>query len=1307
VYSAAVAVATYPGTVSPLRGLDSFGEAERDVWHGREAERDDIAKMVTADGFRAGLLFGEPGVGKTSLVRAGLIPYLRDHGTVALTCEDLTQPAASFATGLSMFGIQPVANEAPVMFVTRAVANAVAGQQFVFVIDDVDLLCTDDRATAEMSDLFARVISRSAGRARFLFVCASERLNVLGALEKRTGSLFPPSTRYELSRLAPPAASEILDRVLSHAGIAADPALAAAVVQGIGRGRPVLPADLQIAGMAMRDLRITSAAELAKIGGPAELESAWLHNACKATGNERSALRLCAELAAGGPGPRAAEQIVRRISLDPVFAHTALGVLEARGVIIRGDANGATWMLRHEILIPRVKELTAPVRAAARQAFDLLGSKTATKGRLSLGELLTLHREGIVAATPEEALVVQRSRRYYMTIAAGIAAVPIVLLIIIWITMRGRVHFALAPGPGGDHVVVRGGPAGLQAFFWLPGAAGEEIADTGLTRAMVAPEAWKKIAARDLGSTTSGWSGLLGPLMAPQLAGLVDYATTGNEATLETLKKAARDPEDLAELLAMLRPIARGSAAEVQLVESALTTPSPAVQRAAIAAAGNAAQRRSDVYQETLSKALTSTDPELRRIAFASVRSLGDRGRALFAEALARGPDPAARRELLVEVSIATTDDTPSAANAVSVLADPDASPPLRERAKTQIKGALAKDRDAATTALTSLISLDRAPTDARMFAIELLRDVDPLPKSGNLVEAARAAFTSKSPAVRAAALPLYAKVDPVRAGGDLYAMLGDTTLDKPLRVAAALAWGEVAPTSKDAAQSALDRMLKDSDIDVRAAAATAAGKAGRAYQDRLYKMAKAENYPVRIGAARGLAASAESGGNLGVAVSGIAQLWREKGRPRRDAARIFAHLAKKKPQAVIAYLFQAAHVTEDPSLHPIGVEGLCNGSLAGSSDARGRLARSIDDPSVEVRRLVIACVAGGPDPVKNGSLIAIRLVRDPDSAIRGDAARVLAMAAAKGTKAAGINEAIVQLLDDPDPGVRLIAVRAVGGLGAEAPKAAAAALARLFERAGEGEKLALVRSAKQIGAADLIGLAIADNSPLVRVEAVDAALASGLRASATLSAALADFDPTVRKAALERLAAQKDKLEPAVLDRTLALAVRDPNPELSQLALTTIARVAAKEAVLARLHRALGSRAERERAQAAAAAIGLVDRDATLGLQLLEPLIDDASHDVRAAMLPALAAAYARTNDPVKLAGILRDAETHAMRRLVAAAAFVVLARTDTGRAASETVLGKVAKDGPAMARQTAKLVLGLITSKADGMAFLQELVP
>lgn len=1299
-----MAVATYPGTVSPLRGLDPFGEAERDVWHGRETERDEIAKLVTADGFRAGLVYGEPGVGKTSLVRAGLIPYLRDHGIVALACEDLSSPAQSFASGLSSFGIQPNAGEAPVAFATRAVSAAVAGQQFVFVVDDIDLMCADDKAIGELSDLFARVVSRSGGRARFLFVCASERQHMLGALERRTGSLFPPSARYELTRIPVASANSIFDRMLSLSGVAADPPLAHAVVEGISRGQPLLAADLQISAMAMRDLKITSLAALQKAGGPTELESLWLHEACRATGNERSALRLCAELAAAGHVPRTAESVVKRINLDMAYAQQALNVLESKGVIIRADPAAQSWILRHEVLTQRVRELTAPARAAARRGFDLLGSKTQNKERLNLRELRALRNEGISAVTPEEQDVLDRSKRYYMMIAGAIAAAPIVILIIIWFAMRGRVYFDLEPQAGGDRIVVRGGRAGLSGFHWLPGGFGREIADTGLTRPMVAAEMWKKVEGHDLGSSKGDWDDLVPSLMAPQLAGLVDYATTGNEKTLESLKAAAKDPEDLAELLTALRPIARGTPTEVALVEAALKTPSPAVQRAAVAAAGAAAQR-GDVYSDTLAQTLISSDAELRRIAFASVRSLGERGRGLFAKALEANPDSAARRELLVEVSTTNVDTTPSAASAVSVLSDPEASPALRERAKIQIKGALASAPDATAAELVKLVAQDKAPADARIYAIGVLRDMDPLPKVPDLVEAARSAFASRSAGVRAAALPLYAKADPNRAGGDLATMLEDKKLDKQLRVAAALAWGEVAPTNAGAAANALDRMLKDEDDEVRAAAAAASGKAGRAYQERLVKMAKVENYVVRIGAAEGLANSAEVGGNTGVAVGGIAQLWREKGRPRRDAARVYAHLAKKKPAAVLEYLSSAARMVEDPALHPIGVEGLCNAALAGSAEARRLLARSTDDPSIDVRRIVMSCVADGPDPAKNGVVIAAKLVGDQSSEIRADAARVLAQSAAKGNK--GVGEALVKMLDDSDREVRLIAVRAIGSLGADAPKSAQATMAKMFERGDESEKLALLRAAKLVGAAELIGIAVADSSPLVRVEAVDAALASGLRAGATLSAALADPDPQVRKAALERLAAQKDKLEAAVLDRTLALAVRDPNPELSQLALTTIARVAAKDAVVARLHRSLGSRAERERAQAAAAAIGLVDRDAALAIQLLEPLLDDPSHDVRVAMLPALGAAYAKTNEPEKLADILRDSEDSAMRRLVVAAAFITLSKTDAGKSATESSLGKVVKDGPPMARQISKLVGGLIGGKADGMAFLQELVP
>ena len=61
-------------------------------------------------------------------------------------------------------------------------------------------------------------------------------------------------------------------------------------------------------------------------------------------------------------------------------------------------------------------------------------------------------------------------------------------------------------------------------------------------------------------ASRGAWDDLVPQIMAPRLAGLVDYATTGNDATLDGMRKAIGkdNPEDAAELLVELRPIARG-----------------------------------------------------------------------------------------------------------------------------------------------------------------------------------------------------------------------------------------------------------------------------------------------------------------------------------------------------------------------------------------------------------------------------------------------------------------------------------------------------------------------------------------------------------------------------------------------------------------------------------------------------------------------------------------------------------------------------------------------------------------------------
>ncbi len=62
---------------TPWPGLLAFTEATREFFHGREEESDDLSRLVRL--YRLTVLFGESGLGKTSLLKAGLFPILREY----------------------------------------------------------------------------------------------------------------------------------------------------------------------------------------------------------------------------------------------------------------------------------------------------------------------------------------------------------------------------------------------------------------------------------------------------------------------------------------------------------------------------------------------------------------------------------------------------------------------------------------------------------------------------------------------------------------------------------------------------------------------------------------------------------------------------------------------------------------------------------------------------------------------------------------------------------------------------------------------------------------------------------------------------------------------------------------------------------------------------------------------------------------------------------------------------------------------------------------------------------------------------
>jgi hypothetical protein len=61
---------------NPWPGLATFGEGDQDYFRGRRRESEELTRLVRRE--RLTVLFGRSGLGKSSLLHAGLFPHLRE-----------------------------------------------------------------------------------------------------------------------------------------------------------------------------------------------------------------------------------------------------------------------------------------------------------------------------------------------------------------------------------------------------------------------------------------------------------------------------------------------------------------------------------------------------------------------------------------------------------------------------------------------------------------------------------------------------------------------------------------------------------------------------------------------------------------------------------------------------------------------------------------------------------------------------------------------------------------------------------------------------------------------------------------------------------------------------------------------------------------------------------------------------------------------------------------------------------------------------------------------------------------------------
>ncbi len=418
----ALALATAGGAAAPARvdnpyrGLAAFGAEDRALFFGRGADVGAIVDRLRGE--QAVIVVGDSGVGKSSLVRAGVLPAIAAGGLGG---------ERAWATATLRPGADPVAAAAAALggageLDARLAAATAGGRGLVLFVDQAEELITQcERAVAtRFADALVSALARDPG----LRVIASVRGDFVTRLAEVPG-LAALVTRglHLIGPLDDAGRREAIVGPAQVAGVEFEPAAVDALsADSAGRGGlPLLQFALTLLWQR-RDVAAArmTAADVAAIGGvagalarhadgviaaldPAGRELARRILTGLVTADGTTAVRDASELAARGPAAEA----------------TLAALIDGRLIVARDGTGGASYALAHDALIDHWSTLAGWLAddVGVRARRQRLAAAAAEWERLGRGkDGLLIGRPLAEAAAldelpPREAALIAASRR--------------------------------------------------------------------------------------------------------------------------------------------------------------------------------------------------------------------------------------------------------------------------------------------------------------------------------------------------------------------------------------------------------------------------------------------------------------------------------------------------------------------------------------------------------------------------------------------------------------------------------------------------------------------------------------------------------------------------------------------------------------------------------------------------------------------------------------------------------------------------------------------------------------------------------
>jgi len=278
-----------------FRGLLPFHEADREHFYGRDIDAAALFGLVTHSDFRFGVLFGDSGCGKTSLLRAGLVPRLWDEGYVPIYCRPHKDALAAILEECrTRTRIEPAVGESPLDYLRRITREL--GAQLIIICDQFEEFFVHFKTRQEREPLMGFIAEcyKATGvpvkillsiRSDFLYLIATE-------FADRVPEPLMSSRLYHLQNFDEKQAEEIIEKCAHQAHLPFEAGLSRRLALDLALDGAVLPSELQIVGEQLQRRRIFTLHDYDRAGGRDDLVHTFLVDVIQASGDPQGARLL-------------------------------------------------------------------------------------------------------------------------------------------------------------------------------------------------------------------------------------------------------------------------------------------------------------------------------------------------------------------------------------------------------------------------------------------------------------------------------------------------------------------------------------------------------------------------------------------------------------------------------------------------------------------------------------------------------------------------------------------------------------------------------------------------------------------------------------------------------------------------------------------------------------------------------------------------------------------------------------------------------------------------------------------------------